>query len=113
MTVSAIKLLSVVALPLLAGLALLSLAPRSFTQTTVGTGSIVGTVSDPSGAVIARAQIAITNMATGQVIKLTTNSSGSFHSGALIPANYKVNVLATGFRSVEAGVTVLVATPPH
>src|SRR5947208_3476344 len=108
MTVSAIKLLSVVALPLLAGLALLSLAPRSFTQTTVGTGSIVGTVSDPSGAVIARAQIAITNMATGQVIKLTTNSSGSFHSGALIPANYKVNVLATGFRSVEAGVTVLV-----
>src|SRR5437016_11872237 len=101
MTVSAIKLSSVAVLPLLAGLALLSLAPRSFTQTTVGTGSIVGTVSDPSGAVVAGAQIAIINVSTGQVIKPTTNSYGSFHSGALIPANYKVNVSATGFRSVE------------
>lgn len=77
-------------------------------QTTVGTGSIVGTVSDPANAVISGAKVTIANLATGQLINLTTNSSGSFTSGALIPASYKVLVSAKGFRSTEASVTVLV-----
>ena len=86
---------------------LLSLARLACAQT-VGTGSIVGTVSDPSGAVIAGAQITVTNVATGQVVELTTNSSGSFNSGALVPGNYKTLVSAKGFSSAEASVTVLV-----
>jgi len=49
-----------------------ALAPL-FAQTTVGTGSIVGSVSDPSGAGISGAQITITNLATGQLISLATN----------------------------------------
>ena len=77
-------------------------------QTTVGTGSIVGLVSDPSGAVIAGAKIKISNVGTGQVVELTTNSSGSFNSGALVPGNYKTLVSAKGFSSAEASVTVLV-----
>lgn len=86
----------------------LSAAAFSFGQTTVGTGSIVGISSDPSGAVISGAKVTITNVATGQVIELTTNSSGSFNSGALIPGNYKTKVSAPGFTSVEIAVTVLV-----
>lgn len=54
------------------------------------------------------AQITITNVATGQVVELTANPSGSFNSGALIPGDYKTLVSAKGFRSVEAEVTVLV-----
>src|SRR5215469_4509045 len=77
-------------------------------QTTVGTGSIVGTVSDPSGAVIGGANIRITNVATGQVIELTSNSSGAFNSGALLPGNYKTQVSASGFNSSEATMNVLV-----
>jgi carboxypeptidase family protein len=77
-------------------------------QTTAGTGSIVGTVSDPSGAVVSGAEITITNVATGQVIRLRTNSSGAFNSGALIPGDYKTQVSAKGFNSAEARVTVLV-----
>ena len=69
-------------------------------QSTVGTGSIVGTVSDPSGAVVSGARITIANNATGQVIELTTNSSGSFNSGALIPGNYRTQISAKGFRSL-------------
>lgn len=80
----------------------------AFAQTTVGTGSIVGTVSDPSDAVISGAEVIITNAATGQVVKLATNSSGSFNSGALIPGNYKTQISAPGFRSIEVAVTVLV-----
>jgi hypothetical protein len=77
-------------------------------QTTAGTGSIVGTVSDPIGAVIGGARIGITNMATRRVIRRTTNSSGLFNSGALLPGNYKTLVSAKGFSSAETTVTVLV-----
>jgi len=79
-----------------------------FAQTTVGTGSIVGTVSDPSGAVISGAKVTITNVATGQFISVTANSSGAFSSGALIPGSYKTVVSAKGFSSAEAAVKVLV-----
>jgi hypothetical protein len=89
-------------------LVLLSLALRSTAQTTVGTGSIVGTVSDPSGAVINGASVTISNVATGQFIGVTTNSSGSFNSGALIPGNYKTLVSAKGFNSAQVAVTVWV-----
>ena len=81
---------------------------RLLAQTTVGTGSIVGTIADPSGAVVPGAQVTIMNSATGQAIKLTTNSSGSFNSGALIPGNYKAQIAAQGFRSVEVSTAVLV-----
>src|SRR6516162_3193380 len=86
---------------------LLSLA-RVMCAQTVGTGSIVGTVSDPSGAVVAGAKITITNVSTGQVVELATNSSGSFNSGALVPGTYKTLISAKGFTSAEATVTVLV-----
>ena len=98
---------------LLLTLALLSLTIGSatcslFAQTTVATGSIVGMVSDPSGAVISGASITITNLATGQVIELISNSSGSFNSGALIPGKYKALISVKKFSSAEAIVTVLV-----
>src|SRR6516225_6292718 len=83
-------------------------ANHSLAQTTVGTGSIVGTVSDPSGAVISGAKVAITNITTQQVVNLATNSSGSFNSGALIPGEYRARISAKGFSSADVFVTVLV-----
>jgi hypothetical protein len=77
-------------------------------QTTVATGSIVGEVRDPTGALINEAHINITNLGTGEVIEVTTNSSGVFNSGPLIPGNYKVLFSAKGFSSAESTVTVLV-----
>jgi hypothetical protein len=79
-----------------------------FAQTTVGTGSIVGNVTDPSSAVINGARVTITNVATGQVMTFSTNSSGAYNSGALLPGNYKVQVSARGFSQMETPVTVLV-----
>ena len=102
------KFVPVSACVLAAWLALLSISQPLFAQTTVGTGSMVGTVSDPSGAVVSGAKITITNVATGQLINLTTNSSGSFNSGALIPGNYKTQVSSKGFSTAEASLTVLV-----
>jgi Carboxypeptidase regulatory-like domain len=85
-----------------------SLVSPLFAQTTVGTGSIVGNVTDPSAAVISGAKVTITNVSTGHVTSLTTNSSGAYTSGALLPGDYKVQVSARGFSQVETPVTVLV-----
>jgi hypothetical protein len=77
-------------------------------QTTLSTGSIVGTVTDPSGAVVAGAKVVVTNTGTNQMVNLTSNSAGAFSSGPLDPGNYKVQVSAKGFSTVSQTVTVQV-----
>jgi Carboxypeptidase regulatory-like domain/TonB-dependent Receptor Plug Domain len=78
-------------------------------QTTISQGSIQGSVTDPSGALVPRAQVTISDKATGQVIKTTTSSAGTYSSGALLPGRYTLRVEAKGFKSVEVPVTVQVA----
>src|SRR5580765_902659 len=59
--------------------------------------TLVGTVTDSSGAVVPNAAITITNKATGQVRKLTTNDTGQYVASALPIGSYDVRVQATGF----------------
>jgi hypothetical protein len=77
-------------------------------QTTISTGSVQGTVTDPSGAVVSSAKVTITNKATGHVITTSTSSAGTFTSGALQSGNYVVRVENKGFRTAELPVTVQV-----
>ncbi len=77
-------------------------------QTTLSTGSIAGSVTDPSGAVVSDAKVVIKNAATGQTLNLSTNSSGYYSSGPLDPGTYKVQVSAKGFNSVSASVPLQV-----
>jgi hypothetical protein len=79
-------------------------------QTTISTGSIQGTVTDASGAVLSGAKVTITNKATGQSIGTTTNTSGTYTSGALTPAQYEVRVEAKGFKTSAVLVTVQLNT---
>jgi len=79
-------------------------------QTTISTGSIQGTVTDPSGAVMPGAKVSIRNNATNQVIETMTTSSGNYASGALIPGQYTVRIEVKGFRTVELTVVVQVNT---
>ncbi len=79
-----------------------------FGQTTLSTGSITGTVSDPTSAVISDAKVQITNLGTGQKVELSSNAAGSFTSGPLAPGNYKVQVSAKGFNTQNQTVTVQV-----
>ena len=78
-------------------------------QTTVQTGSIVGTVSDPSGAAVPSAKVVITNTSTGQNTELSTNSAGVYNAGALVPGVYKVQVTAKGFSTASETLTVQVS----
>jgi len=75
-------------------------------QTTISTGSIQGTVTDPTGAVVTSAKVTITNKATGQVITTKTTSAGAYTSGALIPGEYFVRVESPGFKTLNATIPV-------
>jgi hypothetical protein len=79
-------------------------------QTTISTGSIQGTVTDPSGAVVSGARVSITNKATTQSIVVNTNSAGAYTSGALSPAEYEVRVEMKGFRTTVVPVQVQLNT---
>src|SRR2546425_3664474 len=85
---------------------LLALAPAGLAQTTISTGSIQGLVIDPSNAIVSGAKVTIRNQGTGQVLTTTTNSAGTYTSGALIPGDYVVRVDQSCFKSVELPIKV-------
>lgn len=79
-------------------------------QTTISTGSIVGTVTDQTGAVVGGANVAITNKGTGSSVIVTTTSTGTYASGALEPGKYAVKVELKGFKTAEFSALVQVNT---
>jgi len=81
---------------------------RVAAQTTISTGSIVGTVTDRTGAVVPGADISITNQATGQTLTTAPSQSGVYNSGALLPGDYLVRVAASGFKTVAVPVMIQV-----
>src|SRR5262245_46504477 len=85
-----------------------TLSQPAFAQATIQSGSIQGTVTDPSGAVVSGAKVTITNKGTAQKIALTTNASGAYNSGPLAPGDYTVRVEAGGFSTSELVSTVTV-----
>jgi Carboxypeptidase regulatory-like domain/TonB-dependent Receptor Plug Domain len=71
------------------------------------TGTIRGVVTDNSGAVLVKAQVSITNNATGNVRNVTTNQSGEYVALELNPGNYSVTVKHPGFREFVSNDVVL------
>ena len=72
-----------------------------------GTASILGTVSDPSGAAIPSAKITITNTETGIIRATTTNATGSYAARELAIGKYNVRVEVAGFKAHELnGITL-------
>jgi len=65
-----------------------------------GTGQLSGSVVDANGAVVAGASIKLTSLVTAQEREATTNDSGDFVFTLLPAGAYKLEVTATGFRTV-------------
>src|SRR5271166_2303540 len=62
------------------------------------TGAITGTVQDPSGAVVAGADVRITNQDTNAMERMVkTDADGSFTAPLLPAGNYRVTVLSASF----------------
>jgi len=64
-----------------------------------GTGAIQGTVSDPTGAVVAGAQVKIVEVTTNYERDTITSKAGYYSAAALDPGHYTVTVVAPGFKS--------------
>lgn len=77
------------------GSLLLCLATPAFSQ--LDRGTILGTVVDPSGAVIPDATIKVINQGTTQTLTLTTGPAGAFIAPQLLVGTYRVSATASGF----------------
>ena len=88
---------------------LLLLSCAAFAQTTVSQGSIQGTVTDQTNAVVPDATITITNRATGQSAAVKTSSAGTYNSGGLPVGDYQLRIQAKGFKTTQLGLAVQIA----
>lgn len=63
-------------------------------------GSVVGSISDQTGAVVPGVNVTITNTETGLERQGSTDASGNFTIQNVLPGTYRVSTSATGFRSI-------------
>jgi hypothetical protein len=80
--------------------------PFSHAQTSFGT--ITGSITDPTGALVPNATVTITNLGTNGVRTLTTDDSGSYNVPSLSPGQYVVKATAQGF-STQQGTPIVLA----
>src|SRR5258705_3479058 len=66
------------------------------------TGTIVGSVTDPTGAVIPAATITITNVGTSVRKALQTDSAGNFVASAMPSGSYLVSATASSFAETKS-----------
>lgn len=81
------------------GMTLFLLTPCLSAQ--IDTGTIVGSVVDPSGAVIASATVTVRDEATGLVMKQKLNVHGAYNFTALKVGNYTITATAPGFEASQ------------
>jgi len=74
------------------------------------TGTIIGSVKDPSGLAVAGASVTLTQAATGGQRQARTNEQGDFVFSSLQPGEYSVAVVSTGFKRYEKRAVVLSAS---
>ena len=82
----------------------------SVLQAQTATGTISGTVTDPTGAVIPGAAVTVTNKDSSAVRAIKTNTTGFFSALALNAGTYEVRVEQQGFRTETGAAEVLAGT---
>lgn len=78
------------------------------------TGALAGTVTDPSGRVVAGAHVKAINEATGEIREVATLERGNYLIPLLPPGTYRIEVASPGFaRMTKAGVLVSITETAH
>jgi hypothetical protein len=81
---------------------------------TTGTATLLGTLTDSSGAVIAGAKVTVTNTATSFTSETVTNAEGYYFVTYLNPGTYQITIEAAGFkRYVRDGVLLRTNESPR
>ena len=73
-----------------------------FAQSSFDTGTITGTIADPSGAVVPRASVTVVNIDTGAKRTVPTDAAGTYVASALPFGHYTVTASANGFRDAKS-----------
>ena len=74
-------------------------------------GSVVGTVTDQSGAVVPKATVTMSNVATGQTKETTSDDAGYYSMPNMLEGKYNLTVKASGFRPhTETNIEVSINT---
>ena len=76
-------------------------------------GSIFGTITDASGAILPNATVTVTDISKGTAVTVQTNGSGQYTVQHLIPDTYRIDAQAAGFsKSTTESVVVYADTAP-
>ncbi len=86
----------------------LALVPSAAAQSEGGTGQIVGTLSDNTGATVPKAKVTLNSKATGLTREDQTNDEGQYRFILLRPGMYTVTFSHPGFKMSKAEVEVTV-----
>ncbi|HXY25953.1 MAG TPA: TonB-dependent receptor [Candidatus Acidoferrum sp.] len=81
--------------------ALVVLSPVNMLAQMSGSGSVSGTVVDPSSAAIAGATVTLKDVATGALRTSITNETGRFFMANVLPGTYDVTITKTGFSQAK------------
>ena len=90
----------------LAGLLAICLSCAVSASSQVETGTIVGTVRDPSDAALPGVRVEIRSVATGVMMTVATNETGRYQSPPLKPDEYEISTTVQGFKSSRAALRV-------
>src|SRR3989442_15968991 len=91
---------------------LCAFAPPALAQ--IGNASLGGTVMDPSGGVIADAELALTSQATGFEAKAVSNERGEYTFRNMTPGTYDLKVTKTGFQNyVQKDIVLTINATAH
>src|SRR5579872_7345334 len=78
---------------------LFTIAPKATLAQSSSTGTVSGTVTDNTGAVVPDAAVTLTDKATGNSRTATTTSSGQYIFAYVVPGTYDVKVTKQGFQT--------------
>ncbi len=89
----------------------LVLAGAAFGQSSAGTASLLGVVTDPSGAVVPLAEVTVRNVDTNVTRNVTSNDAGRYEVVALQPGQYEIRAAKPGFATlVRTGITLSIGS---
>ena len=101
------KIARMIVIASLTALLIMSNAHLALAQS--GAGSIQGTVTDSTGAVIPEASVHVVNVATNEAIDTRSNKVGFYQAPGLLTGTYRVEVTAPGMKTYSTSIDVLVA----
>src|SRR5258708_30560085 len=95
---------------LLRAAASLLLIPAAYGQGL--TGQLSGNVTDPSGSPVPNAEVTLVNLNNSQTRQTRSDPNGDFVFTQLLPSNFRITLVAAGFKKYEQNDNLLTATPP-